>query len=119
LINRFEIAFACDTEHDRHGIVSRNTGLLSPNHYLSVAIFCLLQHRPKWRKETAIGKKVVSSQMIDRVPAKLGRKLYAWSATTSYRCPLRQSVLYDVESSDCAGFSLFGKSATRIFIFAL
>jgi phosphoglucomutase len=76
LKDRFEIAFACDTDHDRHGIVTRSAGLLPPNHYLSVAIFYLFQHRPKWRKEAAIGKTVVSSQMIDRVAAKLGRKLY-------------------------------------------
>jgi phosphoglucomutase len=76
LKDRFDIAFACDTDHDRHGIVTRGAGLLPPNHYLSVAIFYLFQHRPKWRKEAAIGKTVVSSQMIDRVTAKLGRKLY-------------------------------------------
>ncbi len=76
LKDRFEIAFACDTDHDRHGIVTRSTGLLPPNHYLSVAIFYLFQHRPKWRKEAAVGKTVVSSQMIDRVTAKVGRKLY-------------------------------------------
>jgi len=76
LKDRFTIAFACDTDHDRHGIVTRSAGLLPPNHYLSVAIFYLFQHRPKWRKEAAIGKTVVSSQMIDRVTAKLGRKLY-------------------------------------------
>jgi phosphoglucomutase len=76
LKDRFEIAFACDTDHDRHGIVTRSGGLLAPNHYLSAAIFYLFQHRPKWRKEAAVGKTVVSSQMIDRVTAKLGRKLY-------------------------------------------
>jgi phosphoglucomutase len=76
LRDRFEIAFACDPDHDRHGIVTRSAGLLPPNHYLSVAIFYLFQHRPKWRTETAVGKTVVSSQMIDRVTAKLGRKLY-------------------------------------------
>lgn len=76
LKDRFEIAFACDTDYDRHGIVTRTAGLLPPNHYLSVAIFYLFQHRPKWRKEATIGKTVVSSQMIDRVTAKLGRKLY-------------------------------------------
>jgi phosphoglucomutase len=75
LKDRFEIAVACDTDHDRHGIVTRSAGLLPPNHYLSVAIFYLFQHRPKWRKEAAVGKTVVSSQMIDRVAAKLGRKL--------------------------------------------
>jgi len=76
LKDRFDIAFACDTDHDRHGIVTRSTGLLPPNHYLSVAIFYLLQHRPQWGKSTAVGKTVVSSAMIDRVTAKLGRKLY-------------------------------------------
>ena len=75
LKDRFDIAFACDTDHDRHGIVTRGAGLLPPNHYLSVAIYYLFQHRPKWRKEAAVGKTVVSSQMIDRVTAKLGRKL--------------------------------------------
>ncbi len=76
LKDRFDIAFACDTDHDRHGIVTRNAGLLPPNHYLSVAIYYLFQHRPKWRKGAAIGKTVVSSRMIDLVTAKLGRKLY-------------------------------------------
>ena len=76
LKNRFDIAFACDTDHDRHGIVTRSSGLLAPNHYLSVAIFYLFQYRTKWSKEAAVGKTMVSSQMIDRVTAKLGRKLY-------------------------------------------
>jgi len=76
LKDRFEIAFACDTDHDRHGIVTRSVGLLPPNHYLSVAIFYLFQNRPKWRTDAAVGKTLVSSQMIDRVAAKLGRKLY-------------------------------------------
>ncbi len=74
--DRFEIAWACDTDHDRHGIVTQNAGLLPPNHYLSVAIYYLFQHRPKWRKVAAVGKTVVSSLMIDRVATKLGRKLY-------------------------------------------
>ena len=76
LKDRFEIAFACDTDHDRHGIVTRSSGLLAPNHYLSVAIFYLFQHRPRWRDSAAVGKTLVSSQMIDRVSAKLGRRLY-------------------------------------------
>jgi len=74
--DRFDLSFACDTDHDRHGIVTKSAGLLPPNHYLSVAIFYLFQHRAKWRKESAVGKTVVSSQMIDRVTAKLDRKLY-------------------------------------------
>ena len=74
--DRFDIAFACDTDHDRHGIVTRNAGLLHPNHYLAVAIFYLFQHRPKWGKEAMVGKTVVSSQIIDRITVKLDRKLY-------------------------------------------
>jgi len=76
LKDRFDIAFACDTDHDRHGIVTRSAGLLAPNHYLAVAIDYLFQHRPGWGTHAAVGKTVVSSQMIDRVTAKLGRKLY-------------------------------------------
>jgi phosphoglucomutase len=76
LKDQFEIAFACDTDHDRHGIVTRSAGLLPPNHYLSVAIFYLFQHRPQWPTAAMVGKTLVSSQMIDRVTAKLGRKLY-------------------------------------------
>jgi len=76
LKDRFDIAFACDTDHDRHGIVTRGAGLLQPNHYLAVAIYYLFQHRPKWNNAAATGKTMVSSQMIDRVTAKLGRKLY-------------------------------------------
>jgi len=76
LKDRFDIAFACDTDHDRHGIVTRSAGLLPPNHYLSVAIFYLFNHRPNWHREAAVGKTVVSSGMIDCVTAKLGRKLY-------------------------------------------
>ena len=72
----FDLSFACDTDHDRHGIVTKSKGLLPPNHYLSAAISFLFQHRPEWRKDAAVGKTVVSSQMIDRVAAKLGRKLY-------------------------------------------
>jgi phosphoglucomutase len=74
--DQFDISFACDTDHDRHGIVTKSAGLLPPNHYLSAAIFYLLQHRPKWNSSSAIGKTVVSSSMIDRVTAKLGRKIY-------------------------------------------
>ncbi|MHB1678555.1 MAG: phosphoglucomutase (alpha-D-glucose-1,6-bisphosphate-dependent) [Sulfuriferula sp.] len=74
--DNFDIAFACDTDHDRHGVVTPNAGLLPPNHYLAVAISYLFQHRPLWSNSAAIGKTIVSSQMIDRVAAKLGRNLY-------------------------------------------
>ena len=76
LKDRFDIAFACDTDHDRHGIVTRSAALLPANHYLAVAIHYLFQNRPKWGEEAAVGKTVVSTQMIDRVATKLGRKLY-------------------------------------------
>jgi phosphoglucomutase len=76
LKDHYDIAFACDTDHDRHGIVTRGAGLLPPNHYLSVAIHYLFQHRPNWRAAAAVGKTVVSSQMIDRVTTRLGHKLY-------------------------------------------
>ena len=74
--DRFDLSFACDTDHDRHGVVTKSEGLLPPNHYLSAAILYLFQHRPSWGKEAAVGKTVVSSQMIDRVTEKLGRRLY-------------------------------------------
>jgi phosphoglucomutase len=72
----FDLAFACDPDHDRHGIVTNSAGLLPPNHYLSVAISYLFQNRTEWRRDAAIGKTVVSTQMIDRITAKLGRELY-------------------------------------------
>jgi phosphoglucomutase len=75
LKDRFDIAFACDTDHDRHGIVTSSAGLLPPNHYLAVAIDYLFRHRTAWGAGAAVGKTVVSSQMIDRVAASLGRKL--------------------------------------------
>jgi phosphoglucomutase len=76
LKDRYDIAFACDTDHDRHGIVTRSAGLLPPNHYLAVSIDYLFRNRPGWRADAGIGKTVVSSQMIDHVAARLGRRLY-------------------------------------------
>ncbi len=76
LKDRFRIAFACDTDHDRHGIVAKSSGLMPPNHYLAVAIQYLFGNRPGWSKNAAVGKTLVSSQMIDRVCEKIGRKLY-------------------------------------------
>src|SRR5580692_4398492 len=75
LKDKFDLAFACDTDHDRHGIVTRSVGLLNPNHYLAVAIRFLFQHRPGWPADAAVGKTLVSSSMIDRVAASLPRKL--------------------------------------------
>ena len=72
----FNISFACDTDHDRHGIVTKSVGLLPPNHYLTTCIYYLLQNRPEWKKDIAIGKTLVSSRMIDRVTKKLNHPLY-------------------------------------------
>ena len=74
--DRFDIAFACDTDHDRHGIVTPGSGLLVPNHYLSVAIDYLFRHRPQWGAQAAVGKTVVSTELIARVAARLQRKLF-------------------------------------------
>jgi phosphoglucomutase len=75
LKDRFRIAFACDTDHDRHGIVTPGAGLLPANDYLCVAIFYLFAHRPQWGSGAAVGKTIVSSRMIDRIAARLGRAL--------------------------------------------
>jgi phosphoglucomutase len=76
LKDRYDVAFACDTDHDRHGIVTASAGLLPPNHYLSVCVDYLFRERTGWKPGAAVGKTVVSSAMIDRVAARLGRRLY-------------------------------------------
>jgi len=76
LKDKFDIAFASDTDHDRHGIVTKGSGLLPPNHYLSVCVSYLFENRPNWSEDVADGKTVVSSSMIDRVSARLARRLY-------------------------------------------
>ena len=75
LKDRFDVAFANDTDNDRHGIVARSVGLLNPNHYLAASVSYLFSHRPDWPERTAVGKTVVSSSMIDRVARGLGRRL--------------------------------------------
>jgi phosphoglucomutase len=75
LKDRFALAFGNDTDSDRHGIVTRSSGLMNPNHYLAVAIHYLFQNRPGWRKDAAVGKTLVSSSLIDRVARELGRPL--------------------------------------------
>jgi phosphoglucomutase len=76
LKDRYDVAFACDTDHDRHGIVTASAGLMPPNHYLSVAVDYLFRVRTGWRADAAVGKTVVSSAMFDRVAARLGKRLY-------------------------------------------
>lgn len=75
LRGEFDIAFGNDPDYDRHGIVTRSAGLMNPNHYLTVAVWYLIQNRPEWREDAAVGKTLVSSSMIDRVVETLGRSL--------------------------------------------
>src|SRR6185437_3860903 len=75
LKDKYDVAWACDTDHDRHGIVAKSVGLLNPNNYLAVAISYLFDHRPDWSHTAGVGKTVVSSSMIDRVTSRLGRPL--------------------------------------------
>jgi phosphoglucomutase len=75
LREKFDVAFANDTDADRHGIVTRSSGLMNPNHFLASAIAYLFAHRPDWNSTSAVGKTIVSSAIIDRVAAKLGRGL--------------------------------------------
>jgi phosphoglucomutase len=76
LKDKYDVAFACDTDHDRHGVVSRSAGLMEPNHYLSVLVDYLFRHRPRWNDKVAVGKTVVTTALIDRVVKRLGRALY-------------------------------------------
>ena len=107
LKDRFDISFACDTDHDRHGIVTKSTGLLTPNQYLSVAISYLLQNRPQWSKSSAVGKTVVTTQLIERIAKKLNRKLFdvpvgfKWFVDSL----LNESICFGGEESAGASFS--------------
>ncbi|MFK2874875.1 phosphoglucomutase (alpha-D-glucose-1,6-bisphosphate-dependent) [Dyella lipolytica] len=76
LRDQYDVAFACDTDHDRHGVVARSCGLMLPNNYLSVMVDYLYRHRPQWSDKAGVGKTVVSSSLIDRVAQRLGRTLY-------------------------------------------
>ncbi|MDO1528743.1 phosphoglucomutase (alpha-D-glucose-1,6-bisphosphate-dependent) [Fulvimonas sp. R45] len=76
LKDRYDVAFACDTDHDRHGIVARSSGLMPPNHYLSVLVDYLFRHRPGWKADAGVGKTLVSTALIDRVAKRLGRRLH-------------------------------------------
>lgn len=85
--DQFDVAFGCDPDADRHGIVTPTAGLMNPNHYLAVAINYLLRNRPQWPATAAIGKTVVSSSLIDRVVAKLHRRLYEVPVGFKYFTP--------------------------------
>jgi phosphoglucomutase len=106
LKNRYRVAFANDCDADRHGIVTKSSGLLNPNHYLSVAILYLLTHRPDWPVEAAVGKTLVSSQMIDRIVQKLGRALFETPVGFKWFVPglFEGSVCFGGEESAGASF---------------
>ena len=76
LKDQFDVAFACDTDYDRHGIVTKSMGLMPSNHYLAVAVYYLFQNRPQWNSQAGVGKTLVSSQIIDKITKKFNRKLY-------------------------------------------
>jgi len=76
LKDRYDVAFACDTDHDRHGVVTRSAGLMEPNHYLSVMVDYLYRHRPQWNPQAGVGKTLVSTALIDRIAKRLGRPLF-------------------------------------------
>ncbi|MFC4314135.1 phosphoglucomutase (alpha-D-glucose-1,6-bisphosphate-dependent) [Steroidobacter flavus] len=106
LKDRFDVAFANDTDADRHGIVTPSAGLLNPNHYLAVAIRYLLSHRPNWSTRAAVGKTLVSSSLIDRVVATCGRRLFESPVGFKWFAPglLDGSVCFGGEESAGASF---------------
>ncbi|RMS41239.1 Phosphoglucomutase [Pseudomonas ficuserectae] len=106
LKDRYQVAFACDPDHDRHGIVTPSGGLMTPNSYLAVSIDYLFQNRPEWRADAAVGKTVVSSGMIDRVAARLGRRLYEVPVGFKYfaQCLFEGSLGFGGEESAGASF---------------
>jgi len=112
LKERFDVAFACDTDHDRHGVVTRSAGLLNPNHYLSVAIWFLFQHRPGWRPDAAVGKTLVSSSMIDRVGASLQRKVVEVPVGFKYFVDGLVSGAFGFGGEESAGASFLRRDGT-------
>lgn len=106
LSDRYDIAFACDTDHDRHGIVTRKGGLLPTNHYHSVAIDYLMRNRPRWNAAAAVGKTVVSTTLIDRVTARLGRTLYEVPVGFKWFADGLHSGALSFASEESAGASL-------------
>ena len=112
LKDQFNIAFGNDPDYDRHGIVTPTHGLLNPNHYLAVAIYYLFQNRPNWGKDVAIGKTLVSSSMIDRVAAHLGRKLYEVPVGFKWFVDGLVSGSYGFGGEESAGASFLRKDGT-------
>lgn len=111
LKDKFDIAFASDTDHDRHGIVTKGSGLLPPNHYLSACIYYLFANRGDWQKDVAVGKTVVSSSMIDRVSARLGRALYEVPVGFKWFVEGLLSERLGFAGEESAGCSFLGRKA--------
>jgi phosphoglucomutase len=112
LKDRYRVAFANDPDSDRHGIVTPSTGLMNPNHYLSVAILYLLRHRPDWPVDAAVGKTVVSSGMIDRVVHKLGRRLSEVPVGFKWFAPGLHDGSYCFGGEESAGASFLRRDGT-------
>jgi phosphoglucomutase len=112
LKDEFDIAFGNDPDYDRHGIVTRSAGLMNPNHYLSVAIWYLFQNRPDWRSDAAVGKTLVSSSMIDRVAAYLGRRLAEVPVGFKYFVEGLLSGNYGFGGEESAGASLLRRDGS-------
>ena len=110
--NRFDVAFACDTDHDRHGIVTPAAGLLAPDHYLAVAIDYLFQHRPDWGRQAAVGKTVVSSRLIDRLASRLGRRLVEAPVGFKWFAAGLQSGALGFAGEESAGASFLRRDGT-------
>ncbi len=108
----FDVAFGNDPDFDRHGIVTRSAGLMNPNHYLSVAIWYLFQNRPDWRTDAAVGKTLVSSSMIDRVAASLGRRLAEVPVGFKYFVDGLLSGDYGFGGEESAGASFLRRDGT-------
>ena len=112
LKDRFDIAFGNDPDYDRHGIVTRSTGLMNPNHYLAVAVWYLFQNRPKWKKQVAVGKTLVSSSMIDRVAQHLGKQLAEVPVGFKWFVDGLMTGRYGFAGEESAGASFLRKGGT-------
>jgi phosphoglucomutase len=108
----FDVAFATDPDADRHGIVTRSAGLLSPNHYLAASIWYLFRHRPGWPAMAAVGKTIVSSSMIDRVAARIGRRLVEVPVGFKYFVPGLLDGSLGFAGEESAGASFIGRDGT-------
>jgi phosphoglucomutase len=112
LRDRFDLAFATDPDADRHGIVTRSAGLLSPNHYLAASVWYLFRHRPGWPGTAAVGKTVVSSSMIDRVAARIGRRLVEVPVGFKYFVEGLLDGSLGFAGEESAGASFLGRDGT-------